>query len=223
MGLGEGTQAAMTNAPQGRHAERRLVGVFGTQRQADAAVADLIRSGVDRHGIRRGDMADEVASLKAEMREELSHTTAAPGAIGTKEMTKGLGLLTVIGAVVGALVLLPLSAVGIGGLAWWARALIVAAIGAVAGGTIGFVIGGSLATKGPADPAAAARGVVVAVDEDSPRVVAALQAHDPVRVDRVDGAGAPVEVVDTEETRQPGGTPEDLARNLERDDHRRET
>jgi hypothetical protein len=167
---------------------RHVVAVFCDRAEADDAVRALTGVGVGGASIRVGDRRDDMASVYGEMREELDHAVPVPGGGSLPtDMARGVGAGVLVGAVVGAVIGLPFALVPMGGLAAWARIVIVVLVGALAGAAIGFVIGGSLAAKGPGDPLAAQRGVTVAVTTDLDRARAVLLACHPIRMDIVDG------------------------------------
>src|SRR5262249_7022231 len=161
------------------------------------------------------DQQDEMASVRSEMRAELDNTIVGPGSVGpfTKEMTKGIALLAVLGALVGAVVALPFAVIPMGGLDWWARGLVVAGAGALAGGTSGLVLGGAWGARGRADSLAAQRGVPAAATADADRARPLMLSRGLIRLDLVDRGRLPVEVLDTDEDRDPG-VARDLSRNL---------
>ena len=218
-----GTATGMEPVERDGVREPVLVGVFADHDQANRVAADLAAKGIERSAIRVNAHVDDVASLRGEMRDEL--TNAVPGVASlipfSKETTKGAVSFAVLGAIVGAVLVSPLSLVSIGELPWWARLLVVACIGALAGAVVGAVAGGSLAAKGPGDPLAAQRGVTVSVSGEIERARSVMVQHDPIRVDLIDGAQLPVDVVDTDEASTPG-TAEDVARNVDKDDYQRE-
>lgn len=182
-----------------------LVAVFRDDHAAEAAADAVRRMGVDPGRIRVGEEGDEVASLRAEMREEIEHTIAGPGSFGpfTKEMAKGAAAGVVLATVAGAVLALPLGLIDVGGLSLPARLVIAAVVGAAAGATLGFVLGGGLGAKGPGDKLAVERGVAVGVRlggrERADEVVAALEEQKPIRLDVVSRRGQPIQTVTTEE------------------------
>ena len=186
-------------------ATHEVIGVFRSPQAARAAAdaAGCVVTGTS--AARIGEAGDEVASLKAEMRKEMQHTTAGAGNVGpfTMEMAKGLSTGTAVGVLAGALLALPL-----GFIAWEPtlglamRLLIAAVVGAVAGGTVGFMMGG-FAAKGPGAPLAAERGTTVVIDVRTPeeieRVTEAMRSHDTIRVDLATAEGDAVSTITTEE------------------------
>lgn len=179
----------------------QVLGVFRDARTARAA-ADAA-AGVSGRPARTG--KDEVASLKAEMREELDNSIVGAGNVGpfTKEMTKGLVVGIFLGVIAGFVVTVPLGFVPLGSIGLFPRLLIAAAVGGFAGATMGFVTGGGFGAKGPAQPLAAERGTTVSVPvasaEEATKVAEAMRGHDPIRIDLTTAEGEPVGVVTTEE------------------------
>jgi hypothetical protein len=200
-----------------------VVAVFPSEATALVVRDDLESHGVSADRIRIEDARDEVSSLRSEMRQELDDSFAGAAIAGpyTKEMSKGVVRYAIIGALIGALVLVPLSFIPVAGLAWWVRLLIGLAIGALAGLTCGAMIGGPLAARGPADALAAQRGVTLSVQDSGEAVETIMAGYHPLRVDVVDADLNPIEVVETNEGEQPD-TAHDVARNLDRDDYHRE-
>ena len=185
-----------------------IVGVFddeATARRVATRIGDL---GVPVSAIRVDDPGARVASLKGEMREEADNTIVGAGNVGpfTKGMTKGIlthvAMWTVGFAVLGCLLALfdwPASNLEFG-----SRLIIAAIVGAVTGATIGFVWGGGwgAANEPSHGELAAERGVVVAVSAPAThatRVVEAMKAADPIRLDLGSPEGSPIDTVTTEE------------------------
>lgn len=183
---------------------REIIGVFRTPEAARAAADAAAKAASTMNAPRVGNAEDGVASLKAEMREEMQHTTAGAGNVGpfTKEMTKGLSRGTVIGIFVGAVLALPLGFIEWMSLGLVPRLLIAAAVGAAAGATVGFMAGGFTA-KGPAIPMAAERGTTVTIDVRTPQeieaVTEAMRRHDPIRIDLATLGGDAISTITTEE------------------------
>lgn len=181
-----------------------VIGVFRDLEAARAAADAAARVASSGRAPRIGEAGGEVASLKAEMREEAEHTVVGPGNVGpfTKEMTKGLSAGTIVGIVVGALLALPLGLIEWADLDLGVRLVIAAAVGAAAGATVGFMAGG-FAAKGPGIPLAAERGTTVVIDvrgpEEIERVTEAMRRHDPIRIDLATADGDAVSTLTTEE------------------------
>jgi hypothetical protein len=189
--------------------EKRTVGVFQDEEQAQRVAEAVKRNGGE---VRVGDADDAVDSLRAEMQDEMQNSFVSPQAalIVNKEQGKGLlvvcGALTVLGAIIGALVgLIPMAHLPL-----VTRVLIGALVCATAGATIGFVVGPGLASRGPRDAMAAEQGVTVSANS-SPSVTKAMSDSDPIRIDLIDAESRATETAVTEEDEGGGGVFEDLA------------
>ena len=181
--------------------EKRVVGVYPDEASAqEAAQAAQQAGGGDVHV---GAPEDEVAALMGEMREETEHAWAGPSiGLHTKEQARSSVRWTVLGAMAGAVFALAVNFLGGGGLELETRLFIAAFVGLMAGGTIGYLVGGGFfdpRRKASAD-LAAEQGTVVGADEpaDVDATDRALAEHDPVRVDTVDPSG-PIGTVTTED------------------------
>src|SRR5918996_3794317 len=123
--------------------QHNVEAIFSSEEAARAAARTLEREfeGV----VTRDTELDQRAALRAEMRDEVEATVVGPGNVGpfTKGMTRGIALwvpvCTVAGAVLGVvLALLPWAS----GMSTVWRIVAGLVIGAAAGATAGFVIGG---------------------------------------------------------------------------------
>jgi hypothetical protein len=170
-----------------------------SRREADRVVSRLTRMGLDPGLMRIDDRADYTTALRAEMRQELGDAVVAPQAsfVATKEGARGFVFVTVIALLVGALLAFPLAFIDFGS-SYWVRYLIASAILAVLAFTFGLVIGPALGTKDSDDVAAATRGTVLRIGDDSPWVREVLVRSDPIRVDEITAAGDPVGTFYTE-------------------------
>lgn len=193
-----------------------LIAVYpddGTAREVAAEVRGRAAAAV----VRVDDPHDRVDSLRAEMREELEHSILSPqaGILLPKESTKSLLVAIPLGAVVGAVLLIPLAAVAFDDTSFAALALWAGIIGAVMGGTIAYLVGSAMAIAGPAAQSAGHAGVPVRVEgELTPEVVGVLAAAEPLRIDLVTEEGRPVATLLTEEELSPDGVFERLAAKL---------
>ena len=196
-----------------------LVAVFRSRGEADEAERRLHAIGLDDAAVRVGDRRDEVTSLKAEMREELTEGWILPqaGLALTKEGAKGFGIVTMYAAVIGAIIAAPFAFIDFG-LNFPGRLVLLVVIGLAFGGAIGLVIGPALASKRPDEPMAAQRGVVVHVHADNERIRTVLADLHPVRVDEVKGGDIPVGTVTTEDDQTESGTVQDLEAGARGDD-----
>ena len=181
-----------------------VVAVFADERTAKAAADAASRALGSSSTPRIGQERDGVTALKAEMREEMQHTTAGAGNVGpfTKEMTKGIAVGTPVATIIGAVLALPLAFIPFLSIGFGLRVVIALLVGATAGATVGFMVGG-FAAKGPAMPLAAERGTTVAIDVRTPEeislVTEAMERHSPIRIDLTTAEGNAVGTLATEE------------------------
>ena len=145
-----------TSGPQ----PHQVVAVYADNQSANLAAEAARKAGATE--ARVGGAGDDVVALRAEMRAEMDNSMAAPASVGPfpKEAAKGVTFGVLVGSILGALLVLPLGFVDFG-LPLWQRLLIAAAVGASGGATVGFVIGGGVGVRGPAEPLAAEEGVTV--------------------------------------------------------------
>lgn len=177
--------------------EERTVGVYADEASARAAAEAAGARGAD---VRIGDPDDMRSVLRGEMRQEGEDLIAGPGMPGfTKEMTKGIVPWSIIGSIVGALVLLPFAFLRWGQTSLSMRIALIIGTGVFFGGTIGFMVAGILATRSQNKAPAAQRGVTVSAAGGDAEADIDLTAHDPIRVERVAADGYPVETLVTEE------------------------
>jgi hypothetical protein len=196
---------------KGEHEE--LVGVFHDRDQAEAAAEGAQALGVADEDVHIQRQEDKVASLRGEMREELERSWFSPqgGILLTKRSLKGMAAVSPVAVVAGILLLLPFAFIA-WGLPLWGRILLTTVVGAIAGGTVGFIVGGGEAEKGAGAPMAAEHGVTVRVADARPEVQARLADAEPVRLDVVTPEGTPVASVSSESERNDEGVIEDLKR-----------
>ncbi len=188
-----------------RNPTQKVLAVFESPASARAA-AEEVRQTLDlpAEAVAVGSRADTAASLDAEMAEEAEHTVMGPGNIGpfTPEMQRGIGRWTVVGLVVGAVVVGLLGLIPFADIAAGARVAIGAVVGAAAGASVGFVAGGGFSgDEASLDLLAAERGVPVSVavtDRDRHYVERLLQARTPIRIDLVSLENAPRTKIATE-------------------------
>jgi len=174
--------------------ERVLVAVFDDQPTAERAAAAARQAGAER--LRVGDELGEQASVRSEMREELSNSTAGAGAmaVATKEMTKGLSVFVPAGAIIGAILLLPVALIPMGDLS-----------------------AGALGARRPGEAMAAQRGVTVTAAPATDAVERAMAGLHPVRLDVVNRSGTPLESL-SDRADDPT-TPRRIGRNVAADDY----
>ncbi|MGH9011091.1 MAG: hypothetical protein ACRDYF_14755 [Acidimicrobiia bacterium] len=179
----------------------RIVAVFPHQAVADRAAAEAKSRGARNVAI--NDPNDDVKALVGEMREETSESWAGPS-IGplTPEMARHIPGPTAAFALVGALLALPLALLDFG----VGRVILCAFSGAVAGGLIGFLVGGFLGARRRANrDLAEERGVVVGIQGGNPSAAEALVEAGPMRIDRVVGQ-VPVDTMTSHEEASPSET-----------------
>lgn len=191
---------------------KQAVAVFADERRAAKVVNALVDIGFDRRRIRVGDPDDRRSALRGEMREEVDHTVAGPAGAMPREETVGATVATGVGIAIGVAIGLLLSLIPFG-LAWWVRAVILVGIGAGCGSTIGFIAGGGFLARGPAEPAAAARGVTVAIDPATNEAISLLRDAAPIRLDLLTEGGETLGTVTTETAGQ--STPSRVAHRAE--------
>ena len=193
-----------------------LLAVYETEEQARQAVEAARAAGAPAGGIRVADRRDDVEALRAEMRDETNNSVVAPyaGLIAQKEAAKAGGVAMTIGAIVGAIVFLPLALLNMGNLAVGGRLIIAILVGAATGATAVYVIA-AIAGRGPARRLAAERGVTVRVASTDPQVVHALEDARPIRLDVVASDGQiDVRTLDTEDEHTSGGATEQVTDTL---------
>lgn len=196
---------------------RQLVAVFEDSVQAERAAAELRRVAADPATVRVGSQADEVRSLRGEMREEVGNAVGAgPIPSFTPEMAKGIAPFVAVATLLGALLATPVAGIQMGGLTFPVRLLIVGTVGALAGATFGFVAGGRRGARSSSGRLAAEVGTVVAVPAPEAEFEAlerALRQHQPLRLDVLDGE-QPVATITTEHQREVGGTAADMSEKV---------
>lgn len=199
--------------------DRELLVVFPDREAAGAARQRLLELGVPEADIAVDEESDEVASLRAEMRQELTDAWVVPNAafVATKEGVKGMLGVGALAAAIGALLAIPFAFVDFGGTFWFRLALFVG-LGIVAGATVGLVAGPGMASKRPGELMAAHRGIVVRVRQDTPEIRSALVASKVIRLDEVAHDDTPIETLVTEEQVEGTGSAQQVAENLEAGD-----
>jgi hypothetical protein len=193
---------------------QRLVGVFRDAAHAQDAV-DRVQT-VGHQAVQIGDPDDHVSALRGEMHEELTRSFFAPhaGLLLTKESGRAMAVSIAAFSALFAVAAMPLAAFEMADLGVGARVGLVLIVGALAGATVGFVVGNALGARGPAASNAADRGVVVSVDDPTEAAERAMVESAPIRLDLVDQAGLPIETVTTEDERSSDGVFERLAHRL---------
>lgn len=175
--------------PERMHA----IAVLRERRIADSVRQQLVQAGVPERDITVGAHESDVASLRAEMRDELENSMTSPqmGVAYPKEGLKGILALAPVAVLVCALLAVPVVFVAAPDWDLWLKLVFAAVIGGLMGGTIA-IVAGAAAARGPAEPLAAEEGVTVRVSDATPKVLDLLRAHDPIRLDIVLADGTPV-------------------------------
>jgi hypothetical protein len=160
------------------------------------------------------------------MRDELDRGWFSPqaGFMMTKRMLKGILAVSPLTVAAGVLIALPFALISWGSLPLWGRLVLTGVIGATAGATVGFIIGGGEAEKGAGAPLAAEHGVTVRVADVRAEVQRALFEEDPLRLDVVTPDGTPLGSITSESERNDEGALQDLERawkEPDRDMHNR--
>jgi hypothetical protein len=170
----------------------QAVAVMRAAEDADAARRRLEQSGVAAADMRVDDDADDVASLRAEMRSELENAVVSPQAAVAwpKEGFKGMLAVGIPATAIFAVLLLPLLMWSTSDFALWVNIVLALTIGALAGGTLALVAGAA-AARGPAEPLAAEVGWTMRVANATPEVVDILRSFGPIRLDLVLDDGTP--------------------------------
>jgi hypothetical protein len=200
---------------------RELLVVFPSTDHAQHARDALLQAGIPDADIRIDAEPDRVASLRAEMHEELTRAWVVPnaGIAYTKEGARGLVAATLIGSAIGLVAAVVLAIPDFGS-TYLTRLVVFSIVGVAFGATVGLVAGPGLGSRRPDEEAAADRGALLRVSHDSPRLRSLLGDLDPIRVDEVRGDDLPVATVASEgEDRLAKDTLEDLGAHLQGDDY----
>jgi hypothetical protein len=202
-------------------AQRDLVVVYPTEHEAETAADRLTDIGVPSADIRIGAESDQIAALRAEMREELTQAWIVPsaGVAATKEAAKGTFYLGTIATLVALVIAVPLAFIDYGG-TLGIRLVTHVVIALIFGGLIGFILGGARNAKPPNELMAAQRGTVLRVRHDTPEIRAALTDSGPIRVDEIGADGTPLDTVVTEGDTSDAGVAQEMRSNLRGDGYR---
>lgn len=179
-----------------RRKRHRLVGTFRTDEEAARAARAARRADVEAEEVVVDDPEDEVIALRGEQRDEVDEMLVGPAGVSTGGQLKGWLLGIVAGGAIGGIVATPFGLIPFLGLDLIPRLAIAFVAGAFAGGTIGFLVGGSFwpGREGETEPPAPEDGTTVAVHtEDEAKLERAyeeLKDSAAERVDREDTEGA---------------------------------
>jgi hypothetical protein len=202
--------------------EHELLVVFPNLERARQAEDDLEKAGVPREIIDVDREADRITALHAEMREELAESWVMPqaGVAMTKEGARGFVLVAAVCIVVAVVIAAPFAFIDFG-LSFWGRLILLVGIGVAFGATVGIIAGPALASKRPEEPAAADRGTVMHIADDTPDIRAILARLDPIRIDEVAHGTLPRGTVTTDSPPAAEATVEELREGVDSDDFRR--
>ena len=191
--------------------ERELLVVYPDRRTADDAARVLVRAGVPSGHIRVDEDLDRVASLRAEMHDELERAWVVPTAgVGyPREAAHGLVMLCTVGAILGLVAGLLVALIPFGG-SYAVRAIVLGVVGIACGLTIGGVAGPGMASTRPDQDMAAVHGSLLRVSHDSPELRRLLNDLGPLRIDEMTADDVPVDTV----RRETASTPTDAAKNI---------
>lgn len=189
----------MAVSDHGPASHHDLVAVYEDQVTVDRVRAELVDAGVPDSAISLNERADEIASLRGEMHEELTNAWIVPNAAfaATKEGMKGILIVGTIASLVGLAICLPFAFIDFGP-ALPVRLVIFASLGLGFGGTVGLIAGAATGARRPGELSAAHRGIVVRVRADDESIRDVLVRHEPIRLDEVMSDGTPVDTITTE-------------------------
>jgi hypothetical protein len=200
-----------------RSGSNHLVAVFPDRRAADEAREALVHLGIADDDVVIGDSDDHVASLRAEMRGELSGgVKSALPFIPTRRGARGFGAVAAIGTVIALVAAVPLAFIDIGG-AYWVRYLFIAAFLCLLAWVYAVVIGTGMGVNRPEEQMAAERGVTLQAPS-TPEARADLERRHPIRLDEVDATGEPVRVVAQDAGEGDGAARGGVRENITTDD-----
>jgi hypothetical protein len=202
--------------------ERDLLVVVHDQQEAEAAARAVLDAGVPAEDVLVDREMDRMASLRAEMHEELAQAWVVPhaGAAYPKEAARGLVLGAAIGMAVGFALAFLLAIPHVSDTDYGDRLVVTLIVGGAFGIAIGMVAGPSVSSIRPNQPSAVERGPLLRIQRDTPELRALLADLHPIRIDEVrHGDDLPIDTVYTEEGGPLHQTLQDVRRNLTGDDY----
>ena len=211
----------MTDPSFTSEADRDLLVVLPSREEAEQAAQALLQAGIPATDVRVDAEPDRIASLQAEMHEELSEAFVVPnaGVAYTKESARGLALGNVIGIALGVCAAFPLALIPIGDTSYPLRLLIFALVGAAFGGTVGLVAGPAVTSIRPDMPPAIERGTLLRVRHDSAELRRLLADLHPIRMDEIRRSDdLPIATVATEDSGSVEQTAVDAVENVQQGD-----
>lgn len=211
----------MTDPSFTSEADRDLLVVLPSREVAEHAAELLLQAGVAPDDVRVDQEPDRIASLRAEMHEELSEAFVVPNAAVayTKESARGLVLGNLVGVGLGILAAFPLALIPIGDTSYPTRLLIFGLVGVAFGVAIGLVAGPAVTSLRPDLPPAAERGTLLRVRHDSPELRRLLADLHPIRMDEIRRSDdLPIATVTTEDAGSLEQTAVDAVENVQQGD-----
>jgi hypothetical protein len=211
----------MTDPSFTSEADRDLLVVLPSREDAEQAAQALLRAGIPAGDVRVDAEPDRIASLRAEMHEELCEAYVVPNAAVAypKEAARGLVLGDLIGVGIGILAAFPLALIPIGDTTYPVRLLIFALVGVAFGLTIGLIAGPAVTSMRPDLPPAIERGTLLRVAHDSQELRRLLADLHPIRMDEIRRSDdLPIATVTTEDSGSVEQTAVDAVENVQQGD-----
>jgi hypothetical protein len=182
-------------------ADRELLVVYPDPAHAEAARAALVDAGIAPEDIHVGDETDTIASLRGEMREELSRPWIVPRSGVTHPAERSAVMMAGLGMAIAVLAAFPIALVDFGA-TYWTRWFVVAVVAGLFASTIGMFAGPARLPQSGNEGSAATRGTLLRVNHDSAGLRRVLAELDPIRIDEVTHDGDPIAMVMHQEERQ---------------------
>lgn len=200
--------------------ERELLVVYPDRQRAQAAATALLDAGIPQEQVHVDEEPDTIASLRAEMHDELTKAWVVPNAavVYPAGSAWGLSIVAMIGATIGLLAAFPLALIDVGS-TYWVRWIVWAVVGMGFGLAVAFVVGPAGGAPRPGELPPAARGTLLRVEQDSAELRRLLAQLDPIRMDEVSHEGEPIDAVGLERAETPAETARDLQANTQGDDY----
>ena len=200
--------------------ERELLVVYPDLATAEQAARVLVRAGIPSDEIRVDEDLDRVASLRAEMHDELERAWVVPTAgVGyPREAANGLVWLSAAGAAVGVALAALIALIPLGS-SYGVRFLVLGVIGIACGLVVGLVAGPGMASTRPDQDLAAVHGSLLRVTHDSPELRRLLDDLGPLRIDELTADDVPVDTVRRETATTSVDAAKDIPKHAKGDDY----
>ena len=144
-------------------ADRELLVVYPDLSRAEAARDALIEAGVAPDDIHIGDEPDTIASLRAQMREELARPWFVPHAGVTHPRERGVVMVSAVGVAIALLAAFPIALIEFGSTTYWTRWFVVAVIASLFATTVALFAGAAAAPNAESEAPDAVRGTLLRV------------------------------------------------------------